>query len=176
MRRDSSPWLLLALLIAAATLLGACGTSPTSTAPAKGDSAPRPTLAQERQRIADLFQGTPVTLAIDGDGSLRAEVPLKFSFDAGRAVVKPPLGALLDRLAGSPATRGGAWFVAAPGDPKSKGNALALERAASTRDYLVGRGADPLRFSVSALAGGGDAAVIRVTVKVLPPPASAATR
>ena len=99
---------------------------------------------------------------------------MKFSFDAGRAVVKPPLGALLDRLVGSPATRGGSWVVAAPGDPKSKGNTLALERAASTRDYLVGRGADRLRFSVSALAGGGDAAVIRVTVKV--PPAAAATR
>ena len=174
MSRASSPWLLVALLIATAALLGACGTSPTSTVPAKGASAPRPTLAQERQRIGDLFQGTPVTLAIDGDGSLRAEVPLKFSFDAGRAVVKPPLGALLDRLAGSPATRGGSWVVAAPGDPKSKGNTLALERAASTRDYLVGRGADRLRFSVSALAGGGDAAVIRVTVKV--PPAAAATR
>lgn len=174
MSRASSPWLLVALLIATAALLGACGTSPTSTVPAKGASAPRPTLAQERQRIADLFQGTPVTLAIDGDGSLRAEVPLKFSFDAGRAVVKPPLGALLDRLVGSPATRGVSWVVAAPGDPKSKGNTLALERAASTRDYLVGRGADRLRFSVSALAGGGDAAVIRVTVKV--PPAAAATR
>lgn len=174
MSRALSPWLLVALLIATAALLGACGTSPTSTVPAKGASAPRPTLAQERQRIGDLFQGTPVTLAIDGDGSLRAEVPLKFSFDAGRAVVKPPLGALLDRLVGSPATRGGSWVVAAPGDPKSKGNTLALERAASTRDYLVGRGADRLRFSVSALAGGGDAAVIRVTVKV--PPAAAATR
>ena len=174
MSRALSPWLLVALLIATAALLGACGTSPTSTVPAKGASAPRPTLAQERQRIGDLFQGPPVTLAIDGDGSLRAEVPLKFSFDAGRAVVKPPLGALLDRLAGSPATRGGSWVVAAPGDPKSKGNTLALERAASTRDYLVGRGADRLRFSVSALAGGGDAAVIRVTVKV--PPAAAATR
>lgn len=174
MSRASSPWLLVALLIATAALLGACGTSPTSTVPAKGASAPRPTLAQERQRIGDLFQGTPVTLAIDGDGSLRAEVPLKFSFDAGRAVVKPPLGALLDRLVGSPATRGGSWVVAAPGDPKSTGNTLALERAASTRDYLVGRGADRLRFSVSALAGGGDAAVIRVTVKV--PPAAAATR
>ena len=174
MSRASSPWLLVALLIATAALLGACGTSPTSTVPAKGASAPRPTLAQERQRIGDLFQGTPVTLAIDGDGSLRAEVPLKFSFDAGRAVVKPPLGALLDRLVGSPATRGVSWVVAAPGDPKSKGNTLALERAASTRDYLVGRGADRLRFSVSALAGGGDAAVIRVTVKV--PPAAAATR
>ncbi|MFM9916904.1 MAG: hypothetical protein ACKVOX_13915 [Rhizobacter sp.] len=174
MNRDSLPPRLVALLVGVALMLGACGTSPTATAPAKGTAAPRPTLSQERQRLADLFQGTPVTLAIDGDGSLRAEVPLKFSFDAGRAVVKPPLGALLDRLAGSPATRGGSWVVAAPGDPKNKGNTLALERAASARDYLVSRGADPLRFSVSALAGGGDAAVIRVIVKALPSAPAAA--
>ena len=174
MSRALSPWLLVALLIATAALLGACGTSPTSTVPAKGASAPRPTLAQERQRIGDLFQGTPVTLAMDGSGDLRAEVPLKFSFDAGRAVVKPPLGALLDRLAGSPATRGGSWVVAAPGDPRSKGNALALERAASARDYLVSRGADPLRFSLSSLGAGGETAVIRIVVKASP--ASAAAR
>ena len=61
-------------------------------------------------------------------------------------------------------------MVAAPGDPKSKGNSLALERAASTRDYLVGRGADPLRFSVSALGGAGEAAVIRSS-----PPSGART-
>ncbi|MDO9313911.1 MAG: hypothetical protein Q7T97_05135 [Burkholderiaceae bacterium] len=165
MTRDSLSPLLVAVLFGVATCLGACSTTPTSTAPAKGTAAPRPTLAQERQRLGDLFQGTPVTLAMDGDGSLRAEVPLKFSFDAGRAVVKPPLGALLDRLAGSPATRGGSWVVAAPGDPKSKGSTLALERAASTRDYLVSRGADPLRFSVSAMGGGGDVALIRIVVK-----------
>ena len=165
--------LLFAAVIGGSVLLGACGTSPTSTAPAKGASAPKPTLAQERRRIADLFEGTPVVLVIDSDGSLRAEVPLKFSFDAGRAVVKPPLGALLDRLAGSPATRGGSWVVAAPGDPKSKGNTLALERAASTRDYLVGRGADPLRFSVSALGQGSDAPLIRVVVKAVPSAAAA---
>jgi len=158
-------------LICAALWLAGCGTAPSPSAPSKGTVVPRPTLAQERQRIGDLFQGTPVTLAMDGDSSLRAEVPLKFSFDPGRAVVKPPLAALLDRLAGSPATRGGSWVVAAPGDPKNKGNSLALERAASTRDYLVGRGADPLRFSVSALPGVGEAALIRIVVKA-PPSAS----
>jgi hypothetical protein len=39
------------------------------------------TLVQERQRLADLFDGTPVVLAIDRDGSLRAEVPLRFCFE-----------------------------------------------------------------------------------------------
>ena len=146
-------------------VLGACASpSPRSSAPA---SAPQPTLEQERERLAGLFDGTPVVLAIDRDGSLRAEVPLRFCFEPARAVVKPPLAALLDRLAGSPATRGGVWSVAAPGDPASKGSTLANERAASVRDYLVGHGADALRVTVSSTAAvGNPTAVVRVVVAV----------
>jgi len=144
-------------------LVAACASpSPRSVGSA---SAPKPTLAQERQRLADLFDGTPVVLAIDRDGSLRAEVPLRFCFEPARAAVKPPLAALLDRLAGSPATRGGAWSVAAPGDSTSKGSTLANERAASVRDYLVGHGADALRVAVSVSpAVGNPGAVVRVVV------------
>ncbi len=146
-------------------LLGACA-GPSTRSSASGQ-APKPTLAQERQRLADLFDGTPVVLAIDRDGSLRAEVPLRFCFEPARAVVKPPLAALLDRLAGSPATKGGTWSVAAPGDPTSKGTKLANERAASVRDYLVGHGADALRVSVSAAPSvGNPAAMVRVIVAV----------
>lgn len=128
-------------------------------------AAPRPTLAQERQRLAELFEGTPVVLALERDGSLRAEVPLRFCFDPARTVVKPPLAALLDRLARSPATRAGAWSVTAPGDPTSKGFALAAERTASVRDYLVGQGADPLRVAVAPTGSTGSTAfVVRVVV------------
>ncbi len=146
-------------------LLGACaGPSTRSTGSAQ---APKPTLAQERERLAGLFDGTPVVLALDRDGSLRAEVPLRFCFEPARAVVKPPLAALLDRLAGSRATQGATWSVAAPGDPTSKGTALAAERAASVRDYLVGHGADALRVAVSTLSTSGTpTAVVRVVVVV----------
>ncbi len=174
MNRDSIVWMRRSVLVGGLMVLGACGTPPALTPPPAAAPKPKPTLAQERQRIADLFEGTPVVLEIDRDGSLRAEVPLRFCFDPARAIVKAPLAALLDRLAGSPATRGGSWSVAAPGDPKSKGNTLALERAASARDYLVGRGADAARFSVSALGAGNDVPGIRVVVKV--PPAAAAAR
>jgi len=144
-------------------LLAACA-SP-STRSVGSVSAPRPTLVQERQRLADLFDGTPVVLAIDRDGSLRAEVPLRFCFEPARAVVKPPLAALLERLAASPATRGGTWLVAAPGDPASKGSTLASERAASVRDYLVGHGAQAANVAVGALASsGGPTTVVRVIV------------
>jgi hypothetical protein len=154
MRRTT---LLLALLIAG------CVSSPTSEPP-KGAMVRKPTLDQERQRLAELFRGTPVALATDRDGSLRAEVPLRFCFDARRAVVKPPLAALLDRLAASPATERASWKVSAPGDRGVKGYTLGMERAASTRDYLVGRGADAPRFVISSTDSNATGAAIRIVI------------
>ena len=164
-------WASRVVAVALVVVLGACTSAPPRTSGSA--AAPPPTLAQERQRLARLFEGTPVVVAMDRDGSLRAEVPLSFCFNPSRAVVKPPLGAVLERLATSPATRGGAWTVAAPGDPTSKGSkgskgtALAAERAASARDYLVAHGAQATNVKVLALSGDGDAtAAVRVTVAV----------
>ncbi len=158
--------------LAAGTLSG-CGTAPApiTRAPPATVAVPvapppklAPTLAQERQRLAELFKGTPVVLAIDADGSFRAEVPLKFCFDAGKSVVKPPLAALLDRLAKSPATQRSAWTIAAPADAKSKGFSLAGERAASARDYLVAHGANAARFTISAVGSAESGAMVKIVV------------
>jgi outer membrane protein OmpA-like peptidoglycan-associated protein len=92
-------------------------------------------------------------------GSMRVAVPLSFSFDKGRFVVKPPLGKVLDLLARSQRLEPTRFNVAAPADPQSKGLMLATERATSARDYLVGRGVAATRFSVSAL-GSGDNVII----------------
>ncbi|MBX9716065.1 MAG: hypothetical protein K2X42_05665, partial [Burkholderiaceae bacterium] len=95
MIREPHPWLCRAVTIGLMAGLAACGTSPgtsmsssDSTSGSAGSLQRKPTLAEERQRLAELFQGTPVVLAIDRDGSLRAEVPLRHCFDPGRAVVK----------------------------------------------------------------------------------------
>ena len=158
-------WVGRLALLGIVALLAACA-SPTPRS-SGGASASPPTLAQERQRLADLFDGTPVVLAIDRDGSLRAEVPLRFCFEPARAVVKPPLVALLDRLAASPATRGGQWLVAAPGDPTSKDAALATQRANSVRSHLVSRGAPASKVAVGSLGwSGGPSTVVRVVVSV----------
>jgi hypothetical protein len=150
-------------LLLVALLIAGCASSPTSVAPTVLQVR-KPTLDQERQRLAELFRGTPVVLATERDGSLRAEVPLRFCFDARRAVVKPPLAALLDRLAASPATEGAAWKVSAPGDADVKGYTLGMERAASTRDYLVGRGAAAPRFTVSSTDSNAKDAAVRVLI------------
>lgn len=102
--------------------------------------APRPALAAEHKRLSELFKGTPVVFSMQADGSMKVEVPLAFCFDRAAFAVKPPLAAVLDRLARS--QRGGATRlrVTAAGDTAASGPNLARDRAASARDYMVARG------------------------------------
>jgi len=154
---------ILAVAVAAAVLAG-CASAPGGHGAGSGEgakpgAAPRPTLVEEQRRLAELFSGTPVVFAMQKDGSLRVSVPLHFSFDPGRFAVKPPLGAVLDRVARSQRGAGTHFVVTAPADPKSKGLMLGTERATSTRDYLVARGVDATRFSIAA-AGSGDVVIV----------------
>lgn len=148
-------------LLAAAplmALLAACGTPPASPtppmspAPTPSRPAPATTLAGEQVRLAELFRGTPVAFTLQQDGSLRATVPRRFSFDAGAIKVKPPLAAVLDRLAKAQLQTGGQMRVSAPSDPEVRGLVLARDRALSVRDYLVGQGVVTTRMQVSGAA------------------------
>ena len=150
------PSLSIALVLAG--LLAGCGSTPAP--PSTPGAAPSPpsakaALAAEQRRLAELFRGTPVVFALEPDGSLRVEVPLRYCFDSVRAEVKPPLAAVLDRVAASQRRERTRLLVTAPADPGAKGLRLATERAVSTRDYLMGRGIAGTRFSISSLAGGG---------------------
>ena len=136
------------------------GVGPGGTA-APG-TAPKQTLASEQRRLAELFQGTPVVVEMQREGSLRIQVPLEFAFDKGRAVVKPPLAKVLDLVARSQRAEPTRFAVSAPTDPQSKALLLATERANSTRDYLVARGLVPTRFTVVALTS-GDSVVLVIT-------------
>jgi outer membrane protein OmpA-like peptidoglycan-associated protein len=129
--------------------LQGCATPPGSAAataaaaPASRDSAaPRPAgLAAERQWLQAWFEGTPVRIEPLGAQDFSIEVPREFSFDTGRSVVKPPLGAVLDKLAQSlqrkPMAR--IELLAAPGDAAAA-SPLALQRAGSVRKHLLARG------------------------------------
>lgn len=186
--RVSSAFVTCVLLLLA---LAGCKTAPTA-APAKGAAAsstapaPAPTasapgaqtpaakaaatkanLAIEKLRLSELFRGTPVLFALQPDGSLRAEVPLEFSFDTGRAAVKPPLAAVLDRIATGQRNEATQIQVRAPAEPASKSATLGADRAASVRDYLVAHGLADARVTVLALAAG---AVVRIVVSELSEP------
>jgi outer membrane protein OmpA-like peptidoglycan-associated protein len=120
-------------------MLAGCGT-PT-----------KPSLVAEKQRLETALQGTPATLALQADNSLDVDIPLRSCFDRGRAAVKPPLAKVLDRMAASQRNETTRLRVTAPTDPGDKALALAMRRAVTARDYLIERGLDASRFSVSAV-------------------------
>jgi outer membrane protein OmpA-like peptidoglycan-associated protein len=120
------------------------GSAATSSQPpaARDTAAARPSgLAVERQWLQSWFKGTPVRIEALGADAISIEVPREFSFDAGRSVVKPPLAAVLDKLAQSlqrkPAAR--VELLAAPGDAEAA-SPLALQRAGNVRKHLFARG------------------------------------
>ena len=136
--------------------------APSASAAASAAVPPRPALAAEQKRLSELFKGTPVVFSMQADGSLKVEVPLSFCFDRGAFVVKPPLAAVLDRLARS--QRGGTTKlrVSAAADTAASGSNLARDRAASTRDYMVARGVAAARV---VLASGAPGEGVEIVVK-----------
>jgi outer membrane protein OmpA-like peptidoglycan-associated protein len=144
----------LGLGMACLVALQGCGTAPAKPAVAAPAApavprAPPPSqrassLAVERQWLQSWFAGTPVRIQARGDDAFSIEVPRDFCFDTGRSEVKPPLAAVLDKLAQSlqrkPTAR--VEVLAAPGDADGA-SALALQRAGNVRKHLVSRGASP---------------------------------
>jgi outer membrane protein OmpA-like peptidoglycan-associated protein len=155
------------MLVAASCALGACASAPprapaptpaaTAAAPAASraeqQTAAAAGLAIERQWLDSFFHGTPVTIAQRDDGALRIEVPLEFCFDRGSSAVKPPLAAVLDKLAESlrrrPATQ---LVLLAPPDARGGLPALALQRAAQLSRHLRDRGVAAARLGAPAVA------------------------
>jgi outer membrane protein OmpA-like peptidoglycan-associated protein len=114
-----------------------------------------PTVASEQRRLSHELRDAPVVVVeTTPEGRLRVAVPLRYCFDAGRGVVKPPLAAVLDRMAPGLKPGGFDVRVAAPADTRGGGTLLAQDRAASVRDYLVARGVPVLRFAGLAQAAG----------------------
>jgi outer membrane protein OmpA-like peptidoglycan-associated protein len=136
----------------AIALLAGCASSPLPPAggPAASPTAapatpPAVSLSDEQHRLAELFRGTPVVFEMTPEGRLRVEVPEKFCFDKGRAVVKAPLAKVLDYVATTARSPGMTTRVRAPADA-SGGSSLARQRAESTRDYLIAKGVPFGRF------------------------------
>ncbi len=103
---------------------------------------PRPSsLAVERQWLQSWFEGTPVRITQRSETTFTVDVPRDYCFDAGRSIVKPPLAAVLDKLAQSlqrkPAAR--VELLAAPGDGAAS-TPLAQQRAEAVRKHLMVRG------------------------------------
>ena len=169
----------------AAVLVGCAGpttvppssTPPTTTVPPRPGQPPPNVLAAEVTWMKQLFDGTPVSIASEPDGAMRVDVPLNFSFDDKSNAPKPPLRAVMDKVAASMARQASTKVhLATPGPPA---------RGAAMRSYLQGRGVIGLRVVVLAPPPGdavtlrvvpGPVAIDKLDDKNLPPPANAFPR
>ncbi len=146
-----------ALLLSLLVLQGCASVAPTpASAPAAkpAAAAPRPaTLAVERQWLQSWFAGTPVRIEQRSEAEFSVKVPREFCFDSGRSAVKPPLAAVLDKVAQSlqrkPELR--IERLAAPGDGSGT-SALAQHRAEAVRKHLVSRGVASAQLAAPAVA------------------------
>jgi outer membrane protein OmpA-like peptidoglycan-associated protein len=168
-----------AAVLALILMLQACGmpsppaagggraTEPAS--PTAPPSAAKPgALEVERQWLQSWFAGTPVAIKLQADGALAVEVPRDFCFDAAHTAVKPPLAAVLDKVAESLRRRRPMrlTLLAAPPDPTPNAG-LAQQRGAQVRAHLLGRGVPESRLAAPTIAAG---AVLKLRLELPPAP------
>ena len=156
--------------------LHGCSTAPSPPPPAAAPPVVAPTvpavppapaarpssLAGERQWLQSWFVGTPVRITQRSEAAFSVDVPRDYCFDAGRSAIKPPLAAVLDKLAQSlqrkPAAR--VELLAAPDDTPAS-SALAQQRADNVRKHLIARG-----VSSQQLAAPSTTAVAAVQLRI----------
>lgn len=109
----------------------------------------------EEQKVAmeKATQGSGVSVSQTADNQLKLDIPSDVSFDTGSYDIKPNLRPILDRFAAT-LNQNPVTTVTIIGHTDSTGtdainNPLSLNRAASTRDYLVARGIATNRVSIN---------------------------
>ena len=108
----------------------------------------------EEQKVAmeQATQGTGVSVSQTADNRLKLDIPSDVSFDTGRYDIKPNLRPILDQFA-TTLNQNPVTMVTIIGHTDSTGtdainNPLSVNRAASTRDYLVARGVAGNRIGI----------------------------
>ncbi len=109
-------------------------------------------MAQKKAAMEQATAGTGVAVTQTADNQLKLNIPSDISFDTGQYAIKPNLRPILDQfaqgLSGQPNTE-----IRIIGHTDITGtdtinNPLSVNRAASARDYLVGRGVDSRRIQI----------------------------
>jgi outer membrane protein OmpA-like peptidoglycan-associated protein len=102
-------------------------------------------MEEKRAEMQRATQGTGIDVARTSDNQLKVNVPSDFSFDSGRADIKPQMRPVLDQFAQGldPKMR-----VTIVGHTDNSGgdelnNRLSLDRAVNVREYLRYHGIDP---------------------------------
>jgi len=99
-------------------------------------------MEDKRKAMEQATQGTGIEVARTPDNELKVNVPSDFSFDVGRANVKPEMRPVLDQFAQGLDPN---MHVRVIGHTDSTGsdavnNPLSMDRAQSVRSYLVNKG------------------------------------
>lgn len=99
---------------------------------------------EEQKQMEAATAGTGVEVSKTADNRLKLNIPSDISFDSGKSNIKPNLQPILDSFATS-LNNNPNTVVTIIGHTDNTGsdainNPLSVNRASSTRDYLVGRG------------------------------------
>jgi outer membrane protein OmpA-like peptidoglycan-associated protein len=109
-------------------------------------------MQEQKEQMEAATEGTGVMVSQTEDNQLKLHIPSDISFDTNRFDIKPDFRSILDQFATS-LQENTATRVTIIGHTDSTGtdainNPLSVNRAASTRDYLVGRGISRDRISI----------------------------
>jgi len=109
-------------------------------------------MEEQKRQMEEATAGTEVQVSQTDDNRLKLDIPSDISFDTNRAEIKPNMRPVLDSFANSLMNNANA-MVTIVGHTDNSGsdainNPLSVNRAASTRDYLVSRGVPLGRISI----------------------------
>ena len=109
-------------------------------------------MAKQKAEMEQATQGTGVSVSQTADNQLKLDIPSDVSFDTNRYEIKSNLRPILDRFA-TTLNQNPVTMVTIIGHTDSSGtdainNPLSVNRAASTRDYLVARGVATNRIAI----------------------------
>ncbi|WKB51473.1 OmpA family protein [Eleftheria terrae] len=109
-------------------------------------------MEEQKAKMDQATAGTGIDVARTSDNQIKVQIPSDAGFDTGRAAVKPQLSTVLDKFATS-MRENSATEIRIIGHTDNTGNdsinnRLSMERAASTRDYLVARGVPFARIAI----------------------------
>jgi outer membrane protein OmpA-like peptidoglycan-associated protein len=112
-------------------------------------------MERQKREMEQATQGTGIAVTQTQDNQLKLDIPSDISFAVGRSDIQSNFAPVLDRFAeglrNNPNTD-----VRIIGHTDNTGsdavnNPLSLDRAASTRNYLTGRGVDGRRISIEGM-------------------------
>ncbi len=109
-------------------------------------------MENQKREMEAATRGTGIAVTQTSDNQLKLDIPSDVSFDVGRSNVKGNFAPVLDQFANGLRTNPNS-IVRIVGHTDSTGtdavnNPLSVNRAASTRDYLVMRGVPATRFNI----------------------------